>query len=91
MKLGEVVSILPDKNLVCLHHTDETYSIGIFYDTEDISKHDIIDAERLLGDVLVINKTKGKYVQLKFRYLGLTEKKMKQVMEDKNSLLYTHS
>ena len=80
MTLGKVVSILPEKNLVCIKHIDDTYTIADFYDTEDISENDIIDAERILGDILVKNKTKDRFIQIKIRYLGFNEKKMKKVM-----------
>ena len=81
MAQGKVITIIQDSSLVCIKHIDDNYTIAQYYETDDIEVNDIIDAERILGDVLVKNKTKDKYVQIKIRYIGLTEKKMKKVLE----------
>ena len=81
MKNGTVFLILEDKNIFCMNHGGETNSIGQFYDTEDISLNDIISTAGLMGDVLVENLTKKKTIQVKIRFKGTGEKKMKKFLD----------
>ncbi len=81
MNDGTVFLIVESKNLFCLNHGDETYSIGQYYDTSDISLQDIISTTGLMGDILVENLTKKKMIQVKIRFKGTGEKKMKKFLE----------
>ena len=80
MFLGRISLIKKDKQLFCVNIEDDEYTIVEYYDDNDISENDLVLARNMLGDAFIKNETTDKYFQGKIRYLGLSESKMKKVI-----------
>ena len=78
--LGRITLINKDKRLFCVSIEDDEYIIVEYFDDNDISENDLILARNTLGDAFIKNETTDKYFQGKIRYLGLSESKMKKVI-----------
>jgi len=82
MILGKIILINTTKKFFCVNLENEEYTIVEYYDDNDISENDLVLARNMLGDAFIKNETTDKYFQGKIRYLGLSEKKMKKIINE---------